>query len=244
MNFVGRESPQENTLSEVHLKSTAPLLHSNSTHMTVDCIAAAIAYLLGSIPFGYLLVWLFRKEDIRETGSGNIGATNVLRTGSRWLGVLTLLLDIGKGFLAVEIARRLTTGQHAIEAGAIAALFAVIGHVFPVWLRGKGGKGVATALGVFLALASLAAWSALAVFIVVTALTRYVSLASMLAAASFPVWVWLGERFLGIDYGSGVIFLASTILVPAVILIKHRKNIDRLLHGTEFRFGSKESDAA
>lgn len=212
--------------------------------MTVDCIAAAIAYLLGSIPFGYLLVWLFRKEDIRETGSGNIGATNVLRTGSRWLGVLTLVLDIGKGFLAVEIARHLTTGHHAVEAGSIAAVFAVIGHVFTVWLHGKGGKGVATALGVFLALATLPAVCSLTVFILLTLLTRYVSLASMLAAASFPVWVRLGEHFFRINYGTGAIFIASTILVPAVILIKHRKNIDRLLHGTEYRFGSKESNSA
>jgi glycerol-3-phosphate acyltransferase PlsY len=211
--------------------------------MTVDCIAAAIAYLLGSIPFGYLLVWIFRKEDIRETGSGNIGATNVLRTGSRWLGILTLVLDIGKGFLAVEIARHLTTGHHAVEAGSIAAVFAVIGHVFTIWLQGKGGKGVATALGVFLALATLPAICSLIVFVVLTTTTRYVSLASMLAAASFPVWVWLGEHFFSINYGTGAIFMASTILVPAVILIKHRKNIDRLLHGTEYRFGSKESNA-
>ena len=182
-------------LSEVHLKSDAPLLHSNSTHMTVDFIAAAIAYLLGSIPFGYLLVRLFRKEDIRETGSGNIGATNVLRTGSRWLGILTLALDIGKGFLAVEIARHLTSGHHAVVAGSIAAVFAVIGHVFTIWLQGKGGKGVATALGVFLALATLPALSSLLVFILLTLATRYVSLASMLAAASFPVWVWLGRTF-------------------------------------------------
>jgi glycerol-3-phosphate acyltransferase PlsY len=212
--------------------------------MTVDLIAAAIAYLLGSIPFGYLLVWLFRKQDIRETGSGNIGATNVLRTGSRWLGVLTLALDVGKGFLAVEIARHLTTGQHAVEAGSIAAVFAVVGHVFPVWLRGKGGKGVATALGVFLALATLPAFCSLTVFILFTLLTRYVSLASMLAAASFPAWVWLGEHFFRINYGTGAIFIASTILVPAVILVKHRKNLDRLVHGTEYRFGSKESNPA
>ena len=212
--------------------------------MTLDCIAAAIAYLLGSIPFGYLLVRLFRKEDIRHTGSGNIGATNVLRSGSRWLGILTLLFDAGKGFLAVVIARHLATGHHAIVTGSIGALFAVIGHVFPIWLHGKGGKGVATALGVFLALAPFAAWSALAVFIVVTALTRYVSLASIMAAASFPVWVWVAQRFLGIHYGSGGIFIASTILVPAIILIKHRKNIDRLLHGTEYRFGSKGSRTA
>jgi glycerol-3-phosphate acyltransferase PlsY len=212
--------------------------------MTVDWIAAAIAYLLGSIPFGYLLVLLFRKEDIRETGSGNIGATNVIRSGSRWLGILTLLLDLGKGFVAVEIARHLTTGSHAIDTASIGALFAVIGHVFPIWLRGKGGKGVATALGVFLALAPLAALSALGVFIIVTLLTRYVSLASILAAASFPVWVWVAGRLLGIHYGQGAIFIASTILVPAVILIKHKKNVQRLLHGTEFRFGSKESSAA
>jgi glycerol-3-phosphate acyltransferase PlsY len=212
--------------------------------MTLDWIAAAVAYLLGSIPFGYLLVLLFRKEDIRQIGSGNIGATNVLRSGSRWLGILTLLLDLGKGFLAVEIARHLTTGAHAIDTASIGALFAVIGHVFPIWLRGKGGKGVATALGVFLALAPLAALSALAVFIVVTFLTRYVSLASILAAASFPVWVWLAARLLGIHYGYGPIFIASTVLVPAVILIKHKKNVQRLLHGTEFRFGAKESSVA
>jgi glycerol-3-phosphate acyltransferase PlsY len=211
--------------------------------MTVDFIAAAIAYLLGSIPFGYLLVRLFRKEDIRETGSGNIGATNVLRSGSRWLGILTLLLDIGKGFLAVEIARHLTSGHDAVVTGSIAAVFAVIGHVFTIWLRGKGGKGVATALGVFLALATLPALSSLLVFILLTLATRYVSLASIVAAASFPVWVWLAEHFFGIDYGSGAIFTASTILVPAVILIKHRKNIERLLHGTEYRFGSKGSSA-
>jgi len=212
--------------------------------MTVDFIAAAIAYLVGSIPFGYLLVRLFRKEDIRQTGSGNIGATNVLRTGSRWLGILTLFLDIGKGFLAVEIAHHLPSGQHSVVAGSIAAVFAVIGHVFTIWLHGKGGKGVATALGVFLALATLPALSSLLVFILLTLATRYVSLASMLAAASFPFWVWIGEHIFGINYGSGTIFIASTILVPAVILIKHRKNIERLLLGTEYRFGSKESSAA
>ncbi len=212
--------------------------------MTVDWIAAAIAYLLGSIPFGYLLVLIFRKEDIRQSGSGNIGATNVMRSGSRWLGIFTLLLDLGKGFAAVEIARHLTTGAHATDTASIGALFAVIGHVFPIWLRGKGGKGVATALGVFLALAPLAALSALGVFIVVTFLTRYVSLASILAAASFPVWVWLAARLFAIHYGQGPIFIASTVLVPAVILIKHQKNVQRLLRGTEFRFGRKESSAA
>jgi glycerol-3-phosphate acyltransferase PlsY len=211
--------------------------------MTMDWIAAAIAYFLGSIPFGYLLVLAFRKEDIRQSGSGNIGATNVIRSGSRWLGILTLLLDLGKGYVAVVIGRHLASGAHAIDTASLAALFAVVGHVFPLWLRGKGGKGVATALGVFLALAPLAALSSLALFIVVTVLTRYVSLASILAAASFPVWVWLAQRVLGVPYGHGGIFIASIVLVPAVILIKHEKNVQRLLRGTEFRFGSKEKAA-
>jgi glycerol-3-phosphate acyltransferase PlsY len=210
--------------------------------MTIDCIAAAIAYLLGSIPFGYLLVLAFEKRDIRQSGSGNIGATNVLRSGSRWLGILTLLLDAAKGFVAVLIARHLTHGNHAIDTASIGALFAVIGHVFPIWLRGKGGKGVATALGVFLALAPLAALSALAVFIVVTWLTRYVSLASIMAASSFPVWVWVADRLLKMHYGHGPIFIASTLLVPAVILVKHRKNVQRLLQGTEYRFGGKKEE--
>lgn len=168
--------------------------------MTMDWIAAAIAYLLGSIPFGYLLVQIFRKEDIRQTGSGNIGATNVIRSGSRWLGIFTLLLDLGKGFLAVTIARHLGTGSSPIDSASIGAVFAVIGHVFPIWLRGKGGKGVATALGVFLALAPLGAASALTLFLIIFLGTRYVSLASILSAASFPVFVWLESRYLEFHY--------------------------------------------
>lgn len=212
--------------------------------MTVDWIAAAIGYLLGSIPFGYLLVRAFRKEDIRQTGSGNIGATNVIRSGSRWLGILTLMLDLGKGFLAVVLCRHLAGGSHAVVAGAIGATFAVVGHIFPVWLQGKGGKGVATALGVFLALAPIGAWSALGLFIVVLLLTRYVSLASILASISFPLFVWLAAAALGVHYGHGAIFIASTILVPAMIVLKHRKNIERLAHGQEYRFGKKESSPA
>lgn len=212
--------------------------------MTNDFIAAIVAYLLGSIPFGLLLVFFFRREDIRETGSGNIGATNVIRSGSRWLGVLTLLLDLGKGYLAVEIALHLAGGSRAADAAALGALFAVVGHVFPVWLKGRGGKGVATSLGVFLALAPLPALCAVGVFALVALITRYVSLASIAAAVSFPVWVWLWADTLGVQYGHGNIFVASTILVPAIILIKHRKNIDRLLHGTEFRIGGKQSSVA
>jgi glycerol-3-phosphate acyltransferase PlsY len=211
--------------------------------MTVYWTTAAIAYLLGSIPFGYLLVWAFRKEDIRQRGSGNIGATNVLRSGSRWLGALTLLLDVGKGCAAVVLARYFmdqhpNSGGDAGHAAVIAAIFAVFGHVFPIWLRGKGGKGVATAFGVFVALAPLSALSAMGMFFIIFALTRYVSLASILSSASFPVFVWLWGRVFPLSSWN-MWLLTSAILVPALIVVKHAPNIRRLLHGAEDRFGSK-----
>ena len=216
--------------------------------MTANFIAAAIAYLLGSIPFGFLLVLAFRKEDIRESGSGNIGATNVIRTGSRWLGMFTLLLDTGKGYAAVAvtqsiIARWFDAGNAAGHAAAIAAVFAVAGHVFPVWLGFKGGKGVATALGVFLALVPLAALCALGTFIVLVRLTRYVSLASVVSCASFPLFVWLWGRVFPVSAWSAWLQV-SAILVPAIIVQKHTANIRRLLSGTEYRFGGKGSAAA
>jgi len=216
--------------------------------MIANWIAAAIAYLLGSIPFGYLLVLVFRQEDIRESGSGNIGATNVIRTGSRWLGIFTLLLDAGKGFAAVclvryVIARYFGNGIQADHAAAIAAVFAVTGHVFPIWLRWKGGKGVATALGVFLALAPISALCALGTFILVVLLTRYVSLASVLSSASFPFFVWLWGYAFSIE-NWGLWLLGSAILVPVIIIVKHLQNIRRLMNGTEYRFGSKGSAEA
>ncbi len=221
--------------------------------MIAYSVAAVTAYLLGSIPFGFLLVLAFRKEDIRKRGSGNIGATNVLRSGSRWLGTLTLLLDAGKGYAAVSLVRLAVahySGAHssgssseASDAAAIAAIFAVLGHVFPIWLRGKGGKGVATALGVFLALAPLAAWCALGTFLAVVFLSRYVSLASIVSAASFPLYAWLWGRVLSLSSWNWGL-LASSLVVPAIILVKHAANIDRLLHGKEYRFGSKGSAAA
>ncbi len=207
--------------------------------------AAAIAYLIGSIPFGFLLVLIFLKEDIRKKGSGNIGATNVLRSGRRGLGALTFLLDTGKGYVAVAVTRwmfaRHFGGQvEAKHAAAIAAVFAVVGHVFPIWLRGKGGKGVATALGVFLALAPVSALCALATFIVVVFLSRYVSLASIVSSASFPVFVWLWGKDLHIDPWNVWLAVAS-LIVPGIIIVKHAPNIQRLLTGTEYRFGKKES---
>src|SRR5271154_1468939 len=138
-------------------------------------LSIPLAYLLGSIPFGYLLVRIFRKQDIREQGSGNIGATNVARSGAKGLGLATLLLDLSKAYVAVVIAAHLAPGMYDVAVAA--AVAAVVGHVFPVWLGFRGGKGVASALGVFLALSPPLALSILIVFAIVFALTRYVSLA-------------------------------------------------------------------
>ncbi|HTV08251.1 MAG TPA: glycerol-3-phosphate 1-O-acyltransferase PlsY [Candidatus Aquilonibacter sp.] len=197
----------------------------------------AVAYLLGSIPFGYILVRLFRKEDIRSTGSGNIGATNVVRSGAKGLGILTLLLDLLKGFAAVKIALYFAPGTPGFPSDlAVAAGIAVVlGHVFPVWLGFKGGKGVASALGVFLALAPLAALCALGLFIVVFAITRYVSLASILAAVMLPVFCMLFMPDRSPIFIGGVIFLAL------LVVAKHRANIARLMQGKENRFGSSKS---
>jgi glycerol-3-phosphate acyltransferase PlsY len=197
----------------------------------------AIAYLLGSIPFGYILVRIFRKEDIRATGSGNIGATNVARSGAKGLGILTLLLDLLKGFAAVKLAEYLLPGTPGFpsDLAVAAGVAAVIGHVFPVWLGFKGGKGVATALGVFIALAPLAALSALGVFIIVFVITRYVSLASILAAVMMPVFclLWMPDR--------SPIFVGGVIFISLLVIAKHHANIARLMQGKESRFGSKKS---
>jgi glycerol-3-phosphate acyltransferase PlsY len=197
----------------------------------------AIAYLLGSIPFGYILVRLFRKEDIRATGSGNIGATNVVRSGAKGLGILTLLLDLLKGFAAVKIAAHFAPGAPGFpsDLAVAAGIAAVLGHIFPIWLRFKGGKGVATGLGVDLALAPLAALCSLGIFIVVLAITRYVSLASILAAFMLPVFclVLMPDR--------SPVFVGGMIFLALLVITKHHANIARLMQGKESRFGSKKS---
>jgi glycerol-3-phosphate acyltransferase PlsY len=201
---------------------------------------ALAAYLLGSIPVGYLLVRIFRRQDIRTVGSGNIGATNVLRSEGKALGAATFLLDVCKGALAVLLAAMIagsvlpTVPQRNVEA--LAALFAVLGHMFPVWLHFHGGKGVATGFGVFLVAAPGAALSAITVFAIVFALTRYVSLGSILGAASFPVFAWFmvnGERPL--------FFIAVQAAVALLIIVKHHPNIRRLLAGNEHRFGATKT---
>jgi acyl phosphate:glycerol-3-phosphate acyltransferase len=205
--------------------------------MSTFLIIAAVSYLLGSIPFGYLLVRIFRGEDVRLSGSGNIGATNVSRK-SPVLGVLTLLLDAAKGVAAIRfsylIADHMDFGPPRYEELACAALFAIVGHMFPVWLRFRGGKGVATALGTFVLIAPEAVLVAAAVFVVVLVLFRYVSLGSIVAAAIFPVVVWYLHQFAVSPAGVGIITAASLLIIA-----RHHKNIGRLLAGTENRLGVK-----
>ncbi len=198
--------------------------------MSHPAIILAIAYLLGSIPFGYILVRLFLHQDIRATGSGNIGATNVARSGAKGLGIATLALDALKGVAAVLIARYFLPGN--MEMATLAALFAILGHMFPVWLGFKGGKGVATALGVYLALSWPAALSALAVFIVILIFTKYVSLASILGALTLPVF------FLLFVPGHTAIITGCVCFISLLVILKHYKNIVRLKCGTESKFGS------
>ena len=198
--------------------------------MNLWLLTLPLAYLLGSVPFGYLLVRIFRKQDIRALGSGNIGATNVARSGAKGLGIATLVLDMAKAFLAVEIARMLGPGSYDLAVAA--AVAAILGHVFPVWLGFRGGKGVASALGVFLALTPRSALCTLGIFAVVFLLTRYVSLASIAAAATFPLF-----GFLFVPERTPVVIIGF-LFIPALIILKHAGNIRRLLAGTESRFGS------
>lgn len=204
--------------------------------MRIFIIIAALSYLLGSIPFGYLLVRFFRGQDVRQSGSGNIGATNVSRT-SPILGAITLLLDALKGSIAVVLAHRLSGeaswNHKAYQAMAIAGLFAVLGHVFPIWLKFKGGKGVATGLGSFIVIAPKAVLVAAAIFVVVVVIFRYVSLGSIAAVASFPFVLVPGPR------ANDPLVLPLITATSLLIIAKHHENIGRLLAGTENRMGAK-----
>ena len=212
--------------------------------MLLYLIVGVVAYLLGSIPFGLILVRIFRKQDIREQGSGNIGATNVMRSGSKGLGAATFLLDAAKGFVAVKaaelIANHLQVGAATAQnLMAAAALCAIVGHIYTVWLNFKGGKGVATGLGVFLGIAPLSALIALATFVIVFALSRYVSLASIVAALVFPLAALLRHHERLTPF-----MVVVVILLPLIVIVKHHANIRRLLAGTEYRFGKSKAAAA
>jgi acyl phosphate:glycerol-3-phosphate acyltransferase len=196
-----------------------------------------IAYLLGSIPFGYLIVRLKSGADIRETGSGATGATNVMRKSGKAAGIVTLALDAAKGFIAVSIARWLTSGDpHSETIAALSAVFAVVGHCFPVWLKFRAGKGVATGLGVFLAIVPWSVLAASVVFVLIVWRTRYVSLGSIGAAIFVPLWTAIQHMAIAPveDFGQ---VMKALCAVSGVIIWKHSENIKRLLAGTENKLG-------
>jgi glycerol-3-phosphate acyltransferase PlsY len=194
------------------------------------------AYLLGSIPFGYLIVRGLEGGDVRETGSGGTGATNVTRRAGKKAGVITLLLDAAKGLAAVALARWLLTDGFEINWWvAAAAVLAVVGHCFPVWLGFRGGKGVATGVGVFLGLSPFAVACSLVVFVAVVWLTRYVSLGSIMATITFPLCLWLLSLYLKPRTSLAPV-LSAAIVGAALIVLMHRANIGRLIAGTESKF--------
>jgi acyl phosphate:glycerol-3-phosphate acyltransferase len=227
----------------------------DDSNMPRFLLIAAASYLLGSIPFGYLVVRIFRGEDVRRTGSGNIGATNVARK-SPVLGVTTLLLDALKGSAAVAISIILSptmfervslshipwrtvlpaSSPDFATYAALAALFAVAGHMFPIWLNFRGGKGVATGLGAFVMIAPKAVLVSAAIFLVLVLVFRYVSLGSIAAVAAFPHLALLLHEF-----GNTPLALALMAAASVLIVVKHWTNIRRLLAGTENRFGSRHA---
>jgi acyl phosphate:glycerol-3-phosphate acyltransferase len=205
--------------------------------MTVPQLVSLIfAYFIGSIPVGFLVVKLAGGDDIRDTGSGGTGATNVMRKAGTPAGLLTLILDALKGAAAVIVTQYLTDEHSVTWTVAIAGVLAVIGHCFPVWLKFKAGKGVATGLGVFLALAPWAVLPAILVFVVIVWLTRFVSLGSIAAAAFIPLWSLGVHLFVQSIPGFFPLFV-SLCLASAIIIFKHSENIKRLLAGTENKFG-------
>ena len=196
-------------------------------------LAALTAYLLGSIPFGYLLYRVRAGGDIRLTGSGNIGATNVLRAAGWLTAAATFALDVGKGYAAVLLAHRMSEGS--AQAAAIAIVFVLLGHCFPIFLRFRGGKGVATGFGAFLAVSPAATLICAGFFALDVVMFRYISLASILAGAVFPfVLLILG--------GYPLPLLAAAFAAAGLIVARHRGNIHRLRSGTELRIGGRRKD--
>lgn len=197
-----------------------------SSGLPILGVVAILSYLLGSIPFGLVITRVFGLGDLRQIGSGNIGATNVLRTGSKPAALATLILDSGKGAIAVLLARALV-GE---DAAQLAGLMSFLGHLFPIWLGFKGGKGVATYLGTLLALSFFAGLAACLTWLVVAAIFRISSLSALVAALLVPLWLWL----LGLPQ-----MIALTICLGALIWVRHGENIKRIAAGTESRIGKK-----
>jgi len=194
------------------------------------------AYLLGSIPFGLIFAKIFGGKDVRQHGSGNIGATNVSRVAGPVAGVLTLLFDTGKGAVAVLIAAR--GAEHEASAMIFAGIGALLGHCFPVWLKFKGGKGVATALGMYVALCPLATLVAVVMFVLVVAFWRYISLGSLSAAAAMPLLVYF---LWAPGHAPPLVVTLGTLFAAALLFYKHDANLQRLLDGTEPKFSWSKS---
>lgn len=192
--------------------------------MTIPILLLAAAYLVGGIPFGYVLVRVLTGKDVRSMGSGNIGATNVMRTTSRAAGILTLLLDGAKGYFAVWLMGRLTAQDIGWMSMAAAAV--MLGHVFPVFLKFQGGKAVATFVGAFLYLAPAPVLACLIIFVAVVSYSKYISLGSILASALFPVGVWMVLR-------PEWPLLAASVFCAALVIWRHRANIQRIRQGNE-----------
>lgn len=190
----------------------------------------AAGYLFGSIPFGFLIVMLRKGGDVRAAGSGNIGATNVTRVAGAAAGAVTLLLDAGKGYLAVWLAGRLTQGD--ITWMTITGVAAIVGHMFPVWISFRGGKGVATAVGVFVPICWKAVAAGLIIWVLVVAAWRYVSLGSMVAAAALPILIY---RLYAPGHAPPYGVSLATAVAAVLIIVKHRANFARLMAGTENR---------
>lgn len=192
-------------------------------------LLALLGYAIGSIPWSFLVARLFGVKDVRTVGSGNVGATNVMRSAGKVPGVLALLLDGSKGAVTVLLARALTSSEVGV---CVAGLCAVIGHLFPVWLGFRGGKGVATGAGLFLPLAPGALGVAVLAFGAAVALFRYVSLASILASLALPVAAYL--------LGGTKTVVLTALLAALMVVVKHHANIGRLVRGTEPKLGAKK----
>ncbi len=204
--------------------------YSSSFWFSVVWLTPVIAYLLGSMPFGVLIVKALGGPDIRAIGSGNIGAANVARNAGKFAGVLTLLLDAGKGYAAVWLAGYFTHSN--IRWMMIAAVCAVIGHMFPIWLGFKGGKGVATGLGVFLPICWQAVAAGIVLWLAVVIFWRYSSLGSISAAVALPIFVYL---LYAPGHAPPEYVTLGTVVISLLVLIKHRPNIARLIAGEETR---------
>ena len=201
--------------------------------MKLAWLIPVAAYLLGSIPFGLLIVKALGGPDIREIGSGNIGAANVARNAGKLAGILTLVFDAAKGYFAVWLASRCAAGN--VRWMMVAAVFAVIGHMFPVWLGFKGGKGVATGLGVFIPICWQAVAAGIALWLLVVIFWRYSSLGSISAAAALPLFVYL---LYAPGHAPPEMVTFGTVVIAVLVIFKHHTNIERLIAGEEPRLGA------